>query len=139
VEDSWVDTVSSKVGGEGTADDVCMIGTCCVRVEFFLPTGSTAAKASIPLATLVGSVDAETVAVVYVESGVDCGLGGVDFDWAGVKTSYFVDHFKVFSYPGQGKFLFLHCKQLGAVSSHLSYTTVSECTYTNGGFVTLPS
>jgi hypothetical protein len=128
VDDSCVDTCSSKLGGEGTADDVCVIETCDVGAEFFLPAGSTAANASMPLATLVGRVGIETVAVVDVESGVDLGFGDEDFDCAGVKTSYFVDHFKVFSYPGQGKFRFLHCKQLGAVSSHLSFTTVSACT-----------
>lgn len=55
-----------------------------------------------------------------LEVGLD--LGGAALEWlGGVKTSYFVDHFKVFSYPGQGTFLFLHCRQPGAVSSHLSY------------------
>jgi hypothetical protein len=134
-----VNTGSSKVGGEDSADDVCVIGTCCVGVEFCLPAGSTAAKASMPLATLIGRVDVETVAAVHVESGVDCGLGDVEFDWPGVKTSYFVDHFKVFSYPGHGKFLFLHCKQPGAVSSHLSYTTVSESIDVNEELLVLPS
>lgn len=55
VEDSWFDAGSSKLGGDGIADDVCVVGACCgvvvVVVILFLLTGSTAAKASMPLAT----------------------------------------------------------------------------------------
>ena len=56
VDDSWVDVGSSKLGGDGTADEVCVVGACWVVVVevlevFFLPAGSTAANASMPLAT----------------------------------------------------------------------------------------
>jgi len=98
VEDSWKDAGSSKLGGDGTADELCVVGTCCVLVALFLPAGSTAAKASMPLATFWGRLDLATVEVVVLSSGVDFGLGDVDLDWVvGVKTSYFVDHFRVFS------------------------------------------
>jgi hypothetical protein len=127
-----VDTGSSKLGGEGIADDVCVVDACCMGTVSFLPAGRTAAKASMPSATLAGRVVLVIVDVVGVDSGVDLGLGDEDFDWVGVKISYFVDHFRVFSYPGHGKFLFLHCKQPGAVSSHLSFTTVSRRPDNNG-------
>jgi hypothetical protein len=135
VDDSCVDTGSSKLGGDGTADDVCVVDSCCVATMFFLPVGSTAAKASMPSATFVGRVVVVTVDVVDVKSDVALGLGDEGFGWGGVKTSYFVDHFRVFSYPGHVKFLFLHWRQPRAVSSHLSFRTVSECTKWTGGRV----
>jgi hypothetical protein len=98
VEDSCIEAGSSKLGGDGIADEVCVVESCCVGVMFFLPAGSTAANAaSMPLATFWGRGDLAAVGTAEVASGVDLGLGEVDLDWAGLKTSYFVDHFRVFS------------------------------------------
>lgn len=98
VEDSCIEAGSSKLGGDGTADEACVVKGCCVGGEFFLPAGRTAANAaSIPLATFWGRGDFAAGEVVEVASGVDLGLGDADLDWAGLKTSYFVDHFRVFS------------------------------------------
>ena len=116
MEDSCVEAGSSKLGGDGIDVDVCVGGGSCVVVVFFRLAGSTAANASMPLATFWGRFDVEAVDV----RSADCGLGDVALDLVGEKTSYLVDHFRVFSYPGHATFLFLHCKQPGAVSSHLS-------------------
>jgi hypothetical protein len=62
------------------------------------------------------------------------GLDAVDLGCNGPRTSYLVDHFSVFSYPGHSTFLFLHCKQEPAVSSHLSCALVSLI-QRNGGDV----
>ena len=97
MDDHCVDTGSSKLGGERFAGDVCVVDACCMGTVSFLPAGRTAAKASIPSATLAGRVALVTVEVVEVDSGVDLGLGDEDFDWVGVRTSYLVDHFRVFS------------------------------------------
>jgi hypothetical protein len=63
------------------------------------------------------------------------GLDAVDFVCSGPRTSYLVDHFSVFSYPGHSTFLFLHCKQEPAVSSHLSCALVSLDSAQRRGFV----
>lgn len=98
MEDSWKDAGSSKLGGDGIADELWVVGTCCVLMALFLPAGNTAAKASMPLATFWGRLDLATAEVVVLGSRVGLGFGDVDLGWAiGVKTSYFVDHFRVFS------------------------------------------
>jgi hypothetical protein len=98
VEDSCVEFGSSKLGGDGTTDKVCVVEDCCVGGEFFLPAGSTAANAaSMPLATFWGRGDLAAVDVIGVAPGDDRDLGDAVFDWAGLKTSYFVDHLRVFS------------------------------------------
>jgi hypothetical protein len=98
VEDSCIEVGSSKLGGDGTADDVCVVENCCVGAMLFLPAGSTAANAaSMPLATFWGRGDLAAADAVEVATSVDLGLGDMDLDWLGLKTSYFVDHFRVFS------------------------------------------
>jgi hypothetical protein len=69
--------------------------------------------------------------LLVVEAGVapsEAGLvfGGEFLNCTGLKTSYLVDHFRVFSYPGHETFLFLHWRHEGAVSSHLSCMVVSR-------------
>jgi hypothetical protein len=92
----------------------------------FLPAGSTAASASIPLATVVGSegLFVSEAGVAPSEAGFD--LGAEVLNCTGLKTSYLVDHLSVFSYPGHETFLFLHWRHEGAVSSHLSCMLVSS-------------
>src|SRR4051794_3246625 len=78
------------------------------------PLGRTAARASKWLTTSGGSVISFHMGAFaawekpFSSGTVECS------NWVGWNTSYFVDHFKVFSYPGQGMFLFLHWRHEGA-------------------------
>jgi hypothetical protein len=65
--------------------------------ESFLPAGSTAARASIPLSTVLGSEDLLESRACEVTSEAGLDLGDEDLNCTGLKTSYLVDHLSVFS------------------------------------------
>lgn len=98
MEGSWVMTGSSKHGGEAKGGVVCLSRPVISTSALFLLAGSTAARASIPLATFLGSEDSAALEALRTPAVADLDFGGEDgVNCVGWKTSYLVDHFKVFS------------------------------------------
>jgi hypothetical protein len=98
-EDSKLVTGSSKVGNGGEA----MGGVACFSLPFIstsallLLAGSTAASASMLLETFLGSEEAVALEGLRTPPVAVLGLGGEGVNSVGWKTSYLVDHLRVFS------------------------------------------
>jgi hypothetical protein len=94
VDDSCVNMGSSKAGGDVVEMD-SWLAVLSTGADF-LPAGSTAANASMPLSTVFGT-EGLVDSVIVVISTAGLGFGDGDLNCTGLKTSYLVDHFSVFS------------------------------------------
>lgn len=98
-EDSKLVTGSSKVGngGEAKGGVVCFSLPLISTSPLLLLAGSTAASASMLLETFLGSEEPVLLEGLRTPAVAVLDLGGDGVNSVGWKTSYLVDHFRVFS------------------------------------------
>jgi hypothetical protein len=84
-------------GDEACGGVVCLSFSVISTSALLLLAGSTAARASIPLATFSGSEDPVVLVGLPTPLNDALDLGGDGVNCVGWNTSYLVDHFKVFS------------------------------------------